>query len=77
MLTLRSRTLIPRSRDLVGGTLILLPDDASEAGGTRLTVIPTSQINPSKLTTDVACTISKRVAHISRLRPQCRAFQLI
>ena len=77
MLILRSRTLIPRSRDILAGTLLLLLDDASEADGTRLTVIPTSQINPSKLTTDVTSTISKRVARISRLRLRYRAFQLI
>jgi len=46
MLILRSRTLIPRTRDLKGGPLLLLLDDASEAGGTRQTVVPTSQINP-------------------------------
>jgi len=77
MLILRSRTLIPRTRDFKGGPLFLLLDDASEAGGTRLTVVPTSQINPGKPTTDVASTISKRVARISRLRLRYRAFQLI
>jgi len=39
MLILRSRTLIPRTRKLLGGPLLLLQDDASEAGGARLTVI--------------------------------------
>jgi len=77
MLILRSRTLIPRTRDLIGGPLLLLLDDASEAGGTCLTVIPTSQINPGCPTTDVTSTISKRVARISRLRFRYRAFQLI
>jgi hypothetical protein len=77
MLILRSRTLIPRTRDIKGGPLLLLLDDASEAGGTRLTVVPTSQINPDYSTTDVASTISKRVARISRLRLRYRAFQLI
>ncbi len=77
MLILRSRTLIPRTRDLAGGPVPLLHDDASEAGGARPAVVPTSQINPSKPTTDVARTISKRVARISRLRLRHRAFQLI
>jgi hypothetical protein len=68
MLILRSRTLIPRTRDILGGPLLLLLDDASENDCTRLTVVPTSQINPDYSTTDVASTISKRVARISRLR---------
>ena len=68
MLILRSRTLIPRTRDVQERSLPVLLDDASEADGTRLTVVPTSQINPDYSTTDVASTISKRVARISRLR---------
>lgn len=42
MLILRSRTLIPRTRDIIGSTLRLLLDDASEADGTCLSVIFTA-----------------------------------
>jgi len=42
MLILRSRTLIPRTRDLIGRPLRLLHDDASEADGTCLAVIFTT-----------------------------------
>jgi len=53
MLILRSRTLIPRSRDFIEETLLLLQDDASEADSACQAVIFTTQINPSKLTIDV------------------------
>jgi len=39
MLILRSRTLIPRTRKILGSVLRFQQDDASEAGGARLTVI--------------------------------------
>ena len=42
MLILRSRTLIPRTRDLKVEPLPLLLDDASEADSTCLTVIFTT-----------------------------------
>ena len=39
MLILRSRTLIPRTRKVLGSPLRFQQDDASEAGGARLAVI--------------------------------------
>jgi len=39
MLILRSRTLIPRTRYVLGRALLLLLDDASEADDARLTVV--------------------------------------
>jgi len=39
MLILRGRTLIPRSRNITGGPLLLQLDDASEAGGACKAVI--------------------------------------
>jgi len=39
MLILRSQTLIPRKRKILGRTLLFQLDDASEAGRARLAVI--------------------------------------
>ncbi|CAL6086804.1 Hypothetical_protein [Hexamita inflata] len=78
MLILRSRTLILRTRELIGQPLLLLLNDASEADHACLTVIFTTQINPRSLSLPMQrSTISKRVARISRLRIKHETFQLI
>ena len=45
MLILRSRTLIPRSREIKGQSLPLLHNDASETSCVRLAVIPVKQFS--------------------------------